>query len=267
MRPEARQALAQFIHEYGESIIKMTSSCQMFMSVKLAEYPGEKDLLIDALRRGIPERILQHAGSDDYTTRLASMSHEFAKVREIDPEVAGEVVTAWAEVLNRPVGYKKGAVPDRVYREQAPPDPKQEQQIKLVMALIAGAGGFLGTAIGAGLAGATMLVTEVAVGDTRGSSVKYAAGAHGTALTVVALAIAIKMGIAGVAGGFAAVGGWLMGSGDQRPWAGFAAAFGTGFSLAMIFLSYSSSLIRIVGIAVAVFGATFTIAARGGLKA
>ena len=229
------------------------------MSAKLAAYPDEKELLIDALRRGIPDRILEHAGSDDYAEKLASMSQEIAQARGIDPEAATGVVSTWSEALNRPVGYQKRVVPDRVYPEEAKLSPVKEQTLKLIMLIIAGAGGFLGTALGAGAANLIMLATNVAVEGTQAS------GGH-RGVTMVVWAIAIKMGIAGLVGGVGAVVGWVMGRGDERPWAGFATAFGSGFTSALILVSFGLSLIRMVEIGAAVFGATFTIAYRGGYK-
>jgi hypothetical protein len=244
LNPEASKALANLIQKYGESIIKMPSSCLIYMSAKLADYPDEKDLLADALRRGIPEQILQHAGDDDYESKLASMSQMLAKAARIDPEWAADVVTAWAEALNRPVGFQKKQIVDRVYPDAPRPESLGE---KAIMTLIVGFGGFLGTAIGAGLACSIILGTEVAV-------------------NFAAWAIGFKMLIAGLAGGIAAVLGWLMGGRSKSPWAGFAAAFGSGFTMAMILLSFTlrSPLFRIGIIAVSVFGATFVAAARGG---
>src|SRR5580700_8929075 len=104
MRPEACSALADLIREYGKSIIKMPSSGQLYISSRLAKYPAEKDLVKEALRLGIPERILEYADSDEYATKLAAMSQEIVKSKGVDPETAADVVTAWAEALNRPVG-------------------------------------------------------------------------------------------------------------------------------------------------------------------
>jgi len=86
------------------------------------------------------------------------------------------------------------------------------------------------------------------------------------AATDVALILAVQMGITGVLSGFTAFFGWLMGGGDDRPWAGFSAAFGSGFAMALILLSWISSLIMMVIIAACVFGASFTASSRGGHK-
>jgi hypothetical protein len=263
MRPEACQALAELIQEYGKSIIRMPSSCQMYMAVKLANYGDELVLLSDSLRRGIPEQILQHAGTDEYEAQLARLGEEFAVSRWIDRVAATETVTAWATALNRPPGYRP-AVLDRVYPEELKPDPAAEKTARILMALITGAGGFLGTALGTGLAGLAMLITDVAVEDPRAAS--QMGEAHPVAHATIALGILIRMGIAGCASGIAASLGWLWGKGDAKPWAGFAAAFGTGFSLALIFLSFSNSLIRLAIIVGSVFGASFTTASRGGFR-
>ena len=264
MRPEACQALAELIQEYGKSIIRMPSSCQMYMAVKLANYPNELALLSDSLRRGIPEQILQHAGTDEYEAQLARLGEEFASARGIDRAAAAETVTAWANALNRPPGYRPATATDRVYPDEHKPDPATEKTAQFLMALITGAGGFLGTALGAGLAGLAMLITDVAVADPRAAA--QMGEARPVAHAAIAVAILIKMGIAGCASGVAASLGWLWGKGDAKPWAGFAAAFGSGFSLALIFLSFSNSLIRMAIIAGSVFGASFTTAARGGFR-
>jgi hypothetical protein len=262
MRPEACQALAELIQEYGKSIVRMPSSCQMYMAVKLANYRDELVLLSDSLRWGIPEQILQHAGTDEYEAQLARLGEEFAAARGLDRAVAAETVTAWATALNRPPGYRPAAVPDRLYPDEHKPDPAKEKTAQMLMALIAGAGGFLGTALGAGLAGLALLITDAAVGDPRAAT--QMGEARPAPFAVIAFAILIKMGIAGCASGVAATLGWLWGKGDAKPWAGFAAAFGTGFGLALIFLSFSDSLIRMAIIAGSVFGAAFTTASRGG---
>jgi len=264
MRPEACQALTDLIQEYGKSIIRMPSSCQMCMAVKLANYSDELALLSDGLRQGIPEKILQHAGTDEYDNQLVRLGEEFAAARGIDPVVAAEAVTAWATALNRPPGYRREAVPDREYPDEHKPDPAKEKTARMLMAIIAGAGGFLGTALGAGLAGLAMLITDVAVDDPKTAA--QMGEARPALQAVIAIAILVKMGIAGCASGVAAFFGWLCGKGDAKPWAGFAASFGAGFSLALIFLSFSGSLIRIGIIAGSVFGASFTTAARGGFR-
>jgi hypothetical protein len=264
MRPEACQALAELIQEYGKSIIRMPSSCQMYMNAKLADYREELVLLSDSLRRGIPEQILQHAGTDEYEAQLARLGEEFAAARGIDRAVASETVTAWATALNRPPGYRPTAAPDRVYPEEHKPDPAKEKTAQFLMALIAGAGGFLGTALGAGVAGLALLITDAAVDDPRTAA--QMGEARPVAHAVIAVAILLKMGIAGCASGVAATLGWLFGKGDAKPWAGFAAAFGSGFGLALIFLSFSGSLIRMAIIAGSVFGASFTTASRGGFR-
>jgi hypothetical protein len=265
MRSEACQALTALIQEYGKSIIKMPSSCQMYMTAKLGSYPDELALLSDSLRRGIPEQILQHAGTDEYETQLERLGDEFAAARGIEREVAAETVTAWATALNRPPGYRRAAAaPDRVYPEEHKPDPSQEKAARILMALIAGAGGFLGAALGAGLANMVFLITDVAVDDPRAAAQMGEDRPVGH--TVIAIAIVLKMGIAGCMSGVMAILGWLWGKGDAKPWAGFGAAFGAGFGLSLIFLSFSNSLIRMVIIAGSVFGASYTAAVRGGFR-
>lgn len=261
MRPEARQALAGLIRECGKSIVRMPSSCQLYLAARLADFPEERELLSQALRHGIPEQILQHAGTPDYEAKLHDLAHDLAAATGLEPDTAAEAVSAWADALDRPPGYQKPTVPNKVYPDEAKPDPVAEKSLRLVMAAIAGAGGFLGTALGAGLAAAAFVATDAAVDDPRATPVE--AGAHGLA----AVAILVKMLIAGTAGGLAAAAGWLCGKGDDKPWAGFAAAFGAGFTMALVLLSFRASLVRIAIVAGAVYGAAFTAASRGGHKA
>src|SRR5580704_4728576 len=126
IRPNACRALADIIRENGKSIIKMPSSGQLYISSRLAKYPEERDLFKEALRLGIPGRILEHARSDEYETKLAEMSQEIVESKGVDPETAEDVVTAWAEALNRPVGDPKKAAPDRVYQDEPSPFPQKE---------------------------------------------------------------------------------------------------------------------------------------------
>jgi hypothetical protein len=259
LRPEAQQALTDLIQEYGKSIVRMPSSCQMYMTVKLAEFPEEKDLFIKALRHGVPEQILATAGTADYQLKLVEMGRDLAKGCGIDSEEAAAVVTSWASALNRPIGYQRPALPTAGDPQDEKPDPATEKKVRLVMALIAGAGGFLGTAIGSGAAMVALVLTDEALDDGSGPPARVEPALRW-------LLIAVKVAIAGVAGGIGGFAGWLFGRGDQKPWAGFVAAFGAGFTLGAIFLSFSGSIVRVIGVAVGVFGASFTAAARGGYK-
>ena len=266
MRPEASQALSDLIDQYGSSIIQMPSSCQLFLASKLAAYPEEKSVLSQALSRGVPGQILEHAGKAGYEQKLEGLARDLSTATGIDSKEASEAVTAWAHALNRPVGYERKVRPDRVYPEDLNPRPKSDAALKLVMTLIAAAGGFLGSAIGAGTLMGVMLFTDVVVDDAWGAEATQHLGGAKPPIGVMVLALAIKMAIAGVAGGIAAAFGWYCGRGDDKPWAGFGAAFVTGFTVAAICMRFSMSIGSLVVVAGAVFGATFTAAARGGYK-
>src|SRR5262245_29661433 len=166
MRPEAQKALAALIHEHGKAIVRMPSSCQMFMSLRLAPFPEERELLIQALRLGIPDRILAEAGTPDYEVKLAALAGDLAVATGVAPGEAQAAVLPWTEALDRHLDYKKQPEEDRLYPpEEAPPDPGKEQAVQVVMSLIAAAGGFLGTALGSGAVLIVLLITDAAVGD------------------------------------------------------------------------------------------------------
>ncbi len=266
MRPEASQALSDLIDQYGKSIIQMPSSCQLFLASKLAAYPDEKNLLSVALSRGVPDQILQHAGTAGYEQKLEVLARELSTATGISTQNASEAVTTWAHALNRPVGYQRKERPDRVYPEDLNPQPRSDGAIKLIMTMIAAAGGCLGSALGAGLVVGAMLFTDFAVDDAWGEEATQHLSAAKPKMSVMLVGLAIKMGIAGIAGGIAAAAGWFCGRGDQRPWAGFGAAFATGFTTAAVCMRFMLSLGSLIVVAGAVFGATFTMASRGGYK-
>jgi F0F1-type ATP synthase membrane subunit c/vacuolar-type H+-ATPase subunit K len=266
MRPEARQALSDLIDQYGKSIIQMPSSCQLFLASKLSAYPEEKNLLSTALSRGIPDQILQHAGTAGYEQKLEFLARDLATATGIGAQDASEAVTTWAQALNRPVGYQRTVRPDRVYPEDLNPPPKSDGAIKLIMTSIAAAGGCLGSALGAGLVMGAMLFTDFAVKESWGEEATQHLSGAKPQMSVILVGLAIKMGLAGIAGGIAAAFGWFCGRGDQRPWAGFGAAFVTGFTTAAVCMRFTLSIGSLVVVAGAVFGATFTIASRGGYK-
>jgi hypothetical protein len=240
----------------------------MYMAAKLARYPDELALLTESLRRGIPEQILQHAGTDEYEAELARLGAEFAKARGIDRSVAAETVTAWVIALNRPVGYQPAPVPDRVYPDSF--DPSREKTAKILMTLIVGLGGFLGCALGTlFMIGVNVYLVgvDVELFDKKVTE-RINIGENITSRAAITAVILVRMGIAGSLGGVVAVLGWLWGRGDTKPWAGFAAAFGSGFGMSALTLSYFrfAVLFRLAIVAVSVFGATFTTAARGGIR-
>jgi hypothetical protein len=259
MRPDARESLAGLIDEYGKSIVRTPTSCRLYLAARLAAFPGERDLLAAALGLGIPERILQHAGTDAYEAELAGMARELSDAAGAEPPEAAEAVTAWAEALHRPVGYQKPAVPDRVYPAEGP-DPAEERRVRRLMALIAAAGGFLGTALGAGAVVTVFAITDATVGGPR--ILRFQPTDAGARV----LAVVVKVLVCGAAGGLAAAAGWAWGKGDERPWAGFAASFGAGLAMALLLLSYVWSAPRLLTVAGSVFGAAFTAASRGGYR-
>ncbi|HJZ59563.1 MAG TPA: hypothetical protein VKE74_31755 [Gemmataceae bacterium] len=258
MRPEARQALIDLVREYGKSIVLMPSSCRMSMAARLAAFPEENQLLTVALTREVPARILEFAGTDAYEAKLSDLARDLAAATGAAPAEATEAITAWAEALNRPVGYRRAEVPDRVYQDPKPADPLEERAVRLVMALIVAAGGFLGGALGNG--GQVMAMLAV---DATSETEMY--GDASSSPNELGLVLVLML-LGGVAGAFGAGAGWLVAKGSDKPWAAFggvffgAAALGT---LRWYFAGLGWSTAGAILIAAFVTASTFAIRGQG----
>ena len=258
LRPEAFDALTGMLVSCGKTVFRMPSSCEMYLRQYLEEFPDERNLLSEALRRGIPDQIMQNARRDDYREFLATAATKLAREAGMAQPAAKWAVDAWAAALNRPPGYKPPPPADK--EDEAPP-PKgiPEHHLRLIMAGICAVGGFLGGALGNGGGVLILFITDVAV------DAEFDGKRLGMEDVAIAIVIGILMLIGGVVSGLASFGGWMFGRGNDKPWAGFGATFGAAFGTACLAFFFLGPGFLTAGLqAVAAFGAAFTTAARGG---
>ncbi|OWK34494.1 hypothetical protein [Fimbriiglobus ruber] len=171
-------------------------------------------------------------------------------------EGATWAVEAWAHAIGRPPGYRPKA---RRIDPKPAGQPARHRALRWVMGLIAAAGGGLGGFLGAGAFFMVMFLAGIAV--DAGFGIKHK-GSKDLALFIFLTVIMLAGGIVAAPAAFL---GWMMGRGDEKPWSGFAAAFGSAAGTAAIsYYVFGPTIISIVGIAMSTFGATYRTASRGG---
>lgn len=293
LNPDAWTAFRQMMKECGKTVHRMPSSCELFLRQHLAGFDTERDLLTAALRRGVPDQVSQHTARDGYDEFLDGLAGSLATSAKVGRAEAKWAVEAWATALGKPPGYV-AAVP---VARAIGPDPRESQPavtdntLKWVMASITAAGGFLGAALGTIITSAALWVSFSAVDasfaeSNRAIESEMAAVDEGELGTesdgdfnpgsdapaervpvitdaVFFLVLAIAGLVNGVIGGLGAGLGWLFGRGNERPWSGFAAAFGAAFGAGVVVSAFRIPFAAI-GPGVAAFGAAFAAASRGG---
>ena len=258
LRPEAYDIFSAMLVSCGKTVFRMPSSCEMYLRQHLAEYPDERRLLSEALQRDLPDQIMKNARRDDYREFLATAATELARTAGIPHPSAKWAVESWAAALGRPPGYKPPP-PVATVVEAPPVKGISELNLRLIMAGICAVGGFLGGALGNGGGLLILFVTDVAV------EAEFNDKKMGMEDVAIAVVIGIVMLIGGVCSGIASFGGWMFGRGNDKPWAGFGAAFGAAFGTAcLVFFFFGPGLLTAGIQAFAAFGASFTMATRGG---
>lgn len=261
LSPDAYPAFKRMLRACGKTSFRMPSSCELFLRQYLAHFPAERDLLIAALRRGVPDKVAAHSGRDGYDAFLGDLAAGLARDASLDGPPAKWAVEAWATGLGRPPGYVAPPVTPRVV--EPPPDHDRpavaDTTVRRVMAGIAAAGGFLGGLLGNGGPLLVLLLTDVAV------DASYSGKAVGMGEAALFVIVALLMFGGGVCGGVGAFAGWTLGRGDERPWSGFAAACGAAFGTGcLLFFCVGPGLSCAVAMGCSAFGAAFTAASRGG---
>jgi hypothetical protein len=260
--PEAEDAFAEFAADCGREAYKTPSACETYLNQYLEKYPTELELLIAALRVGVPKRIAAQDARVGYDDFLSQLADKFAAAAHTDREAATWAVGAWAFAVGKPVGFVGGAADPtagRVYEDAGP--PPNERLVRRAMAMIVTAGGFLGGAVGAALLPVLVMASDVAAAyHSRGTHVM---SAEMTQDVTVLLVLGLMVG-AGLIAALGAMAGWWMGQGEERPWATFGVAFGTALTTTMFLLFCLTPILKPVILFGAVFGATYKSAARGG---
>ena len=260
-RPDARRAFRAMIKSAGTTLHLMPTSCELYVRQHLGPFEPERLALVEALRRGVPGRIAKHAGGN-YDDFLKGEADSLAKAAGLTPGAAWGAVECWALGVGRPAGSSPSRPVARSLEIDEPKPTGPSDSVRLVMNLIATAGGFTGGFLGNGVAFLTLLGGFLAV-DASGPDGKGPGTEHAVAL----LAIVIGMLIGGVAGAIGSGLGWLMGRGDEKPWAGFAAGAGAAFGAGLIMSAIrGAGLVTAIAIMIAAFGATYKAASSGGYR-
>lgn len=242
----------------GKDMYKL-SACEYLLQRDLSAFPVELELIVAALRVGVPKRLEQWPGGGKPEDYLEQLADQFAQSAHTDREAALFAVHAWAEAMDFAPEHNPAPLPNdgRIYEE--PPDPREDRLARQIMAAIVSVGGFLGGAFGAGIVPILMLAVDIAY------DLNVDRDGQQRQMNLIWFVL-ILMVVGGVLGGLAALAGWHYGRGDCYPWATFAVAFGSACSsiLIVLFVPCIPLLLQPVVYFGMVFGATFRSAARGG---
>ncbi len=265
-RSKARQLFFELIKDCGVDVIRMPSSCRIYLNRYLANYPAEADLLVAVLQAGVPTRLVAYE-QIGYTEFLKGQTEDFATAANVPLDDARWAVDTWADSLGRPRGFQYVAPqydPADLY-----PDPEAATQhdhfVKAAMLFIVGLGGFFGTFMAVALVPVIMWSFDFRIALVAEQFAERDADGEWT-MFLVAFIAAAGFGIVGAA---AAVTGWLFAGGEEQPWSTAAVASGTAFS-SVFFCLFAMFTCCVPPLAfpimhfVAVFGATYKSAARGG---
>lgn len=268
-REKAERLFYELLRDCGTDLVRMPSSCRVYLSRYLANFPDEADLLMGVIQRGIPGRLLQHEAKRGYSDFLDEEIRRFVKSEKVQWADAKWAVETWAKGVGRPRGFKH--VASTVPVEELYPDPERDKKyenfVKAAMIFIVGAGGFFGTFMAVALIPIFMWALE-------GSLVALTAGAAGGMMEesddlAIFLVAFIAAGGFGLVGAAAAIVAWIFAGGDEEPWATASVASGTAFTTVFICLGITMMccipplFLPFVHIA-CVFIATYKSAARGG---
>lgn len=270
-REKAQRLFFELIKDCGTDLIRMPSSCRIYLNRYLANYPDEADVLAAVLLAGIPNRLMAYEAPSGYTDFLNAQLDEFAKTTHVSAPDAKWAVEAWAKAIGRPRGYRYVApdVDPADYYPDPEKDKKYDNFVKAAMTFIVASGGFFGTFMAVALMPIIAWAFEVSViaqGGMIGGDLLEEQRDNQYGIFLIAFIAAAGFGIVGAA---AAIMGWLFAGGEEEPWATAAVASGTAFTsvFACIFAMFMCCvpplffpLIHIV----CVFGATYKSAARGG---
>lgn len=268
-RAKAEALFFELMRDCGPDIVRMPSSCKIYLTRYLANHPEEADLLMAVVQRGIPQRLLQHEAKRGYSEFLDEEIRRFAKAEKVEWIDAKWAVECWAEGIGRPRGFK--AAETTLAPEELFPDPQEHQRydnfVKAAMIFIVGFGGFFGTFAAVALIPIFMWALE-------GSLVALSGGLGGAIMDqdndlAIFLVAFIAAGGFGLVGAAAAIVAWIFAGGEEEPWATASVASGTAFTT--VFICFGITMLccipplflPFVHIA-CVFLATYKSAARGG---
>jgi hypothetical protein len=262
-RREAEAAFADLIKASGKTIHTTPTSCELYIRQYLGAFEAERNALIEALRRGVPDRIVKHpsGGGEEYEEFLKGEAAILVKDANLAAGTAGGAVKCWAAGVGRPIGGPAQRVVARSLEVKNQKAETADDTLRALMAAISGAGGVVGGFFGNGVVFLILLVSTIRIEPSEPDTADIE--------TAQALALGIvltTMIIGSVAGGLGGFLGWLMGRGDERPWIGFVSTCGTAFLAGAISGRFSPGLASAVVTMIAAFGASYTAASSGGYR-
>ncbi len=268
-REKAERLFFSLIRDCGVDLVRMPSSCRVYLTRYLANHPDEADLLMGVINRGIPTRMLQHEAKRGYSDFLDEEIRRLAKVEKVEWADAKWAVEIWAKAVGRPRGFKH--VAPAIAPEELYPDPERDKKyenfVKAAMIFIVGAGGFFGTFV-------AIAIIPIFMWALEGSLVALTGGLAGGMMeetddAAIFLVAFIAAGGFGLVGAAAAIVAWIFAGGDEEPWATASVASGAAFTTVFICLGITMMccipplFLPFVHIG-CVFIATYKSAARGG---
>jgi hypothetical protein len=269
-RDRAEHLFFELLRDCGPDLVRMPSSCRVYLSRYLANHPEDADLLMAVVKRGTPTRLLQHESPRGYDALLDEEIRRFAKSQKIEWYDAKWAVECWAKGVGRPRGFrpkKPQAVSPAMLVDDLDEKSKYDNFVKAAMIFIVGFGGFFGTFVAIALIPIFMWALE-------GTLVSLTAGFGGAIMddsddTAVFLVAFLAAGGFGLVGAAAAIVAWIFAGGEEEPWATASVASGTAFTTVFICLGITMMccipplFLPFVHIG-CVFMATYKSAARGG---
>ncbi|MFL5342626.1 MAG: hypothetical protein ACJ8F7_21035 [Gemmataceae bacterium] len=265
MNDLAREALGRVIRNYGPAICHTPRSCELFVRQECGAYPQESQLLVEALRQGVPAELLGYSPDQHWPKLAESLQARLHARAKIGATEGTWAVETWARVLGRhPDAYQDAA-------EVLAVEPGirvtgggtvSKSTLRHAMTMIAALGGGLGAGIGSAIVPGILLATSIAykvpMFDT------YMKGPIRNPWTMVVLAMLVIGAIGAFGGGLGAGLGWRYGKGDRAPWTAFSAAFGASFTAAALGGYFCGVFGWFFCSFFAGFGAASTVARRGG---
>jgi hypothetical protein len=226
----ARTKLADIVNNYGTTVCNTPRSCEIFLQQYCDDLPAEREVLTEALRRGVVTRLMEEK-EQPYQLIASSLVKEL-QADGIAAEDARWAVESWALAL----GKHPSTAPPPPAPVPAFSDPQEEQappaitSSKVWSPLVVALGGGIGAIL------ATLVFTFLFY-----TLLSNPHGSHGVRSDSIALLLGIVMALAGAVGGGLGGGvGWLLiqlqtipvGSPDAARWRlarGFLAACGGAF--------------------------------------
>ncbi len=234
MNDAARDALADLIYQYGGGIHQVPRSCELLIQQACRSYPRESQLLIEALRDGIPNDLNQYRPVEESWDAVVDALTHRLRHRGLAEDEGRWAVETWARVLFRhPENYAETpplALPETTRSEpEAAPDPAE----RLLRLIVSAGGGALGGFVGAALYPLSILVTEVPMRVPYVLTIKRAFAMRETHVAAVFVALLFALGGA-CCGAFGSTVAWKFARGERRLLVSFVASGVGAFLLSLV---------------------------------